>query len=173
MEIKTIANLHGIPCTSLKLVLIKAKPNENNIVWVDSKPYLPYLISLTEDIEINDLFISKNGYGDWMIDILEPGMEQFITKPKRSFLNMNNSTIPHQRGEFKIMVKPEQIPNFVLINIANKLTTSDSILVAKCVKEMDQHPDWVPSYSDPDNSSLSVVTWYKLELDQDKKIIFI
>lgn len=171
MEIKNIKFSENIPCINLRLVLINANPNNPLAVLVDNKSYLPYLISESEQIEDKDYFVAKNGYGDWIVDLIEKGMERFLTFPKRSFSDLNSSNKPHQGGEFKIIIMPEQMSDQLLKDISAKIVTSESILVAKCKKEIDQHPDWIPSYSDPDNSALATITWYTIELDENKKVI--
>ncbi len=155
------------------MVLINCKPNDPDVIWtIDKKPIKPYFISETEEIIFKDNFLAMNGWSEWMIDNYDVyGLE--FTKPNKDFSNMDQLRWPHMPGEFKVIATPKDMPNSVKPGIESGSIKNGYKTTILLHHNEDQHPDWRPSYNDPDNSGLATIEWYTTTRVPNDKIVFL
>ena len=136
------------------------KPDGINRIYKDGYELKPIIISETEEIEIGDKVLYKDTSG-YLILTLK-------TKDADRYWWEENSCSRVGNKIYKILALPEQFSDKHLQDIVDdELDDGDEVLV-KCEHHIDQHPDWRPSYDNPDDPP--TISWDMIHLDQQNHI---
>lgn len=119
------------------------------------KYFKTYIISENEEIQEGDHYLNYN-------DKHENGI--------RHYINGNPDIGGLYEGDnYKILVLPETLLKIQLNNFIDSELVND--VLVKCEMHTDQHPDWRPTYNNPDDPP--TISWYTVHLNHaNHAIIF-